>query len=209
MNSPRSTEPRMITADTAESLMSMLAKSGCYVPDAAGVDCINPQRTVVAVLAQQLVTVVASRLAIMPEVAYIKYLNNLPIDDPARESALVDGFVAHAVQGGVPAQVARCVITAQLEAAKHVQYELFFQWLSGTRPQPDHQPMPLADLRERVDQATTSLLQLLINMYCAQLPEDWASQLSTVSSHARTSLNDVPNTAFNSAVAPLRTLAAH
>ena len=200
--------PQTISADTADALMAMLAMSGSYAPDAVGVDCIHPQRTITIVLAHQLTATVAARLAVVPDIAYVKYLNDLPIDDPRREAQLVDKFVAEAAHHGVPAQLARGVICAQLEAAKHVQYELFFQWLSGTRLLPDRPVRALADMRSEIDAATDLLSLQLAAAYRGSLPSDWSQQLEIAARQARPEANDEVTTAsFNEALAPLKHMA--
>ena len=71
---------------------------------------------------------IATRLSLMDDVARYKWNHSLPIVDEQREAKLVERATAQAVTLGVPADYARRVVVAQIEASRARQAELTTQW---------------------------------------------------------------------------------
>ena len=125
--------------------------------------------------AQVLAEATAARLAVMPDVAYSKFVSGAAVDDPVREEQAAAAFVATTTAGGVPQDIAAAVINDQFTAAKAVQRSLIGQWTAGTRPTPSTPPADLTtELRPRIDAATTALANGLIAVEQAGVPADWS-----------------------------------
>lgn len=171
---------RVVQVVTGVCLMTV-ALAGCgtaATSDPAGSTAasagISTQQTSNNV-AGNLSNAMVARLSVMPDVAYAKFVSGAPVDDPAREAQAAAAFVATAVAGGVPEEIAQEVITNQFEAAKAVQTRLISQWRSGESPAPSGTPADLStQLRPRIDAATTDLVDNLIALYRQGIPADWS-----------------------------------
>ena len=75
---------------------------------------------------RSIATVVAERLALMPEVAKVKWNAQRPVEDLEREQALVEATLANV--DPVLRPRAERAIRAQIDASKMVQTTLFEQW---------------------------------------------------------------------------------
>lgn len=67
------------------------------------------------------------RLAWMDEVAIVKKVKGLPVEDAVREAEVLDEMVALGVKAGLPGEVVRGFFVGQIEAAKVCQRE----WLEA------------------------------------------------------------------------------
>ena len=103
-----------------------------------------------------LIEAVADRLALMPEVAKYKWLNDLPIERPEREAELIEQ-IGERVEASLRAAAERAV-RAQIEASKAMQRRLFAGWQTQAAPVSAES---LATSRQRIDQATQGLLKAL------------------------------------------------
>jgi chorismate mutase len=115
-----------------------------------------------------LLRVMASRLALQHDVARWKWHAKRPIEDRARENALLERMERRAVQRGLDPARVRAVFTAQIEVGKRLQRADFTAWhLQGApAPGPD-----LALLRWRLDRVSEELVDALAQA------EPWLSAL--------------------------------
>ncbi|HYP81426.1 MAG TPA: gamma subclass chorismate mutase AroQ [Steroidobacteraceae bacterium] len=111
--------------------------------------------------ASTLAALIDERLALVLEVARYKWNTSAAIEDPPREQALLESLRQRAVPLGVPRPVVDRFFTAQIEAAKQLQRELFARWQGEHR---DKFP-GIADLathiRPGIDQVTGEMLEAL------------------------------------------------
>jgi chorismate mutase len=121
---------------------------------------------------------IASRLALMDDVARYKWNHSLPIVDEQRESKLVESATAQAVTFGVPADYARRVVVAQIEASRKRQIELTTQWRAQHHATFDDVPDLATAQRPAIDAATTNLLHRLRAALC-ELDSDAAHAVFT------------------------------
>lgn len=106
------------------------------------------------------VELAAERLATADLVAAAKWGTDSPIDDPAREQAVLDSVAAQATQLGADPDEIRVIFRDQIEANKVVQRGLFARWTAH----PDQAPTTKPDLnvvRQQINQITTALVQSL------------------------------------------------
>lgn len=137
---------------------------------------VGPEWAAAQQQARALAAATSARLAVMPDVAYAKFVSGAAVDDPVREEQAAAAFVATTTAGGVPADIAAAVINDQFTAAKAVQRSLIGQWTAGTRPTPSTPPADLTtELRPRIDAATTALANALIAVEQDGVPADWSS----------------------------------
>lgn len=125
---------------------------------------------------EAIVTASASRLELMPEVAYTKYRLNLPIEDPVREKQAESAFVDGATARGIDAELARNVIRDQMVASKMVQYDLMSRWKVSPPPVRPYKDLA-KELRPEIDQATQRLTAGLADAVAAGIPADWHQQV--------------------------------
>jgi chorismate mutase-like protein len=113
-----------------------------------------------------LASAIAARLALMDDVARYKWNHSLPIVDEQREAKLVDSATAQAVSLGVPADYARRVVVAQIEASRTRQTELTTLWQAQHQAAFDGVPDLATAQRPAIDAATTNLLRRLRAAMC-------------------------------------------
>jgi chorismate mutase len=101
------------------------------------------------------------RLEVMEAVACAKWHAGSPIEDPAREQALLDSARAWAEKRHVEPKAVESFLRAQIEAAKQVQRTCFADWQD--MPPSDADPPNLTDdLRPRLDAITDRLLDAFV-----------------------------------------------
>jgi chorismate mutase-like protein len=105
----------------------------------------------------ELWSVARDRLGLMESVARVKWQKELPIEDPDRESELLDAARAWAGERGVPPDAAELFLRSQIDAAKRVQRAWFVEW-NEKPPVDDQTPSLVQDLRLRLDAITDRLL---------------------------------------------------
>jgi chorismate mutase len=91
-------------------------------------------------------------------VAAAKYGTTSPIDDPAREQAVLDAAAAKSVEMGIDPEVSRRIFRDQIEANKLVQRALFERWTAHPDQAPTERPDLAKDVRPKLDRITTQLL---------------------------------------------------
>ncbi|WP_374625184.1 gamma subclass chorismate mutase AroQ [Pandoraea sp.] len=128
----------------------------------------KPQPVVDPVL-DPLMNGILERLAISEAVARTKYTSGKPVQDTAREQALLDSVGDRAARYGLTPAQARTFFRLQMEAGKLVQTALLARWArEGRAP---GEPVDLATrLRPALDRLGTSLLHDLARL-CA-VPDD-------------------------------------
>lgn len=104
---------------------------------------------------------IAERLTLAREVAWVKFHSGAPVLDQAREDALKASFAEQARARGIDPHSAEAFITAQLEASRAVQSELLLAW-ENPAARPAKQPRDLAsDLRPALSSLTPRLIAAL------------------------------------------------
>jgi len=68
------------------------------------------------------------RLALMPEVASYKFVNDLPVDAPDRERELLARVAAEAVRRGLHGASVAALFRAQIDVAKRIQRKRIASW---------------------------------------------------------------------------------
>jgi chorismate mutase len=103
----------------------------------------------------------ARRLALAREVALAKWDTRSPVEDPAREAAVINAAVKDGELRGLDPTSVSHFFRAQIEANKIVQYSLLAQWYrAGTAPA--HRPTNLdAVIRPELDQLEKKLVEVL------------------------------------------------
>lgn len=104
-----------------------------------------------------LVDVAAQRVQLADTVAAAKWGTDAPVNDPAREKAVLDTVATQSTQLGIDPAVSRAVFTDQIEANKAVQYGLHSQWRAHPGQAPTTRP-DLAQIRPILDRITDQLL---------------------------------------------------
>jgi chorismate mutase-like protein len=97
------------------------------------------------------------RLALMPAVAKAKWNDEREIADPEREAKLLDAVTARAQEKGWDAAFLRAFVTAQIEASKLDQQDLFTRWRNEGHGRFEG-AATLADLRKEIEDVTAELL---------------------------------------------------
>ncbi|MDQ2880576.1 MAG: chorismate mutase [Actinomycetota bacterium] len=104
-----------------------------------------------------LTDVAAQRVQLADTVAAAKWGTDTPINDPAREKAVLDAVAAKSAQLGIDPGVSREVFTDQIEANKVVQYGLYSSWRAHPGQAPTVRP-DLGQVRPILDRITDQLL---------------------------------------------------
>jgi chorismate mutase-like protein len=105
-----------------------------------------------------LLSAIARRLAVMPDVARAKWNAQRPILDAPREAEVLDRLAAKAQKLGLDPADARRLFAAQMAAALLLQEQLFAEWKSAAIDRFDSVLDLKETLRPRVDQASNDLL---------------------------------------------------
>ncbi len=117
-----------------------------------------------------LVAAMARRLALAREVAWIKYLDTLPIRDAKREAAVLDEAAAAAAARGLNTGTARGFFAAQIAASCAEQETAIYLWRRGA-PLPTYAPRSLrGGVRRDIDIENRALLDALAGL--AQQPAE-------------------------------------
>lgn len=109
---------------------------------------------------------IGARLSLMDDVARYKWNHSLAILDEQREAQLVERATAQAVTLGVPADFARRVVAAQIEASRIRQTELTALWRAQHHGAFDGVADLTSAQRPAIDAATTDLLARLRAALC-------------------------------------------
>ena len=107
---------------------------------------------------QPLVRASADRMALAREVAFAKWDSGAQVDDPERESQVLEAVAFQAKERGLDEKYAVSFFRAQIEANKVVQYRLLADWHRAGKA-PNHSPVDLkGTVRPRLDKLQTALL---------------------------------------------------
>jgi chorismate mutase len=109
---------------------------------------------------EQLLRLMADRLALMHDVARTKWNANRPVGDPEREQALLREMEQKGQEHGLDPEATRAFFTAQISAARQVQEADVARWRAEGRGPFEGVP-DLATLRKRIDDLNRELLAAL------------------------------------------------
>ncbi len=87
-------------------------------------------------LVDRVIALIDRRLALMPEVAAVKFRQQQPVADPARERVVLDQSVADARALQLDHEAARAFFSVQIQMARAVQEHRFARWQSQAEPPP-------------------------------------------------------------------------
>lgn len=102
---------------------------------------------------------VNKRLGFMKDVAGFKAQLHMPIEDVVQEYKVINNSLTEAESLGLDPESVRPFIVAQIDAAKAIQYRYRADWLAV--PEIDWKPQPLDDVRQKVAQLSSEILQQL------------------------------------------------
>jgi chorismate mutase len=126
----------------------------------------------------------AQRVEVADQVAAAKYGTTSPIDDPAREAAVIADVERQATALGIdPVPVAK-IFRDQIEASKVVQRALFAEWDADPSLAPTAKPS-LATIRVELNTIDAALVQAIAAAEATLQAPSCDGQLTAVSVHAR------------------------
>lgn len=108
-----------------------------------------------------LTDLVIQRLLVGDQVAAAKFGTGKPIEDPVREQQELDSIRRSASALGISPDAAAGFFRQQISASKLVQQGLFDRWTAHPDQAPTTRP-DLMQIRERLDELTTALLDQLV-----------------------------------------------
>lgn len=109
----------------------------------------------------RLLDAMSHRLEIAQEVAWIKYLDGLPVRDPQREAAVLATVTARAAARGINPALAQKFFAAQIAASCAQQERWIHLWKRGA-PLPSYAPRDLTTgVRADIDATNADLLDAL------------------------------------------------
>jgi len=104
---------------------------------------------------------IAERLEVGRQVAWIKYRNSLPVQDIQREAELMNSLVTKGQALGIPELTVQKFFTAQITASRVLQTQLIEGWQKGNTL-PAYPPVDLRrDIRPQLDRISSEMLSLL------------------------------------------------
>ena len=104
---------------------------------------------------------IAARLGLIPDVARHKWNTGTAIADPVREKRLIEASLVKGREAGIPDQVTRAAIEAQIAASQQMQEELIASWREAGQGTFEAVPDFLKDTRPRIEEATDRLIKEL------------------------------------------------
>jgi chorismate mutase len=154
----------------------------------------------------RLLALMQERLRIAEGVARNKWSSGAPIEDPARESEIVEQVGGEAPRYGIDPAIARDFFRAQIEASKIVQRARFEEWRRGNQPRFSQVPDLGTEIRPALDALTPQLLAALGKALPALQSPGFETQLQARSA-AIMNAGATNETARETAIAPLKRLA--
>lgn len=106
---------------------------------------------------EPVVAIMAQRLALARDVAWAKWVEGLPVRDPAREQELLQKLVRQGEAADMDEALVIRFVRAQIEASCLEQEAWMSRWKKG-EPLPAGDPPALEDLRSRLDRMSSFLL---------------------------------------------------
>ena len=93
------------------------------------------------------------RLALSPDIAWYKHSNNVPVYDPARETAVLQTVMAAGQQQGLNPDTVRRFFAAEMEASRRIQWVWIEGWRKNRIPPLDRPVMDLGSyVRPQIDE---------------------------------------------------------
>ena len=128
----------------------------------------------------QVLALIDTRLALMPEVAAAKWAKAVPVSDPAREAVVLEATAAAAIATGLAAEPVRELFRLQARLSRSLQAALHERW----REQPPLRETPLRslqdDLRPEIDALDHRLLRALYLAAPALARADFADDVAAL-----------------------------
>jgi chorismate mutase len=154
---------------------------------------------------QPLVETSARRLNLAQEVAFAKWENGTPVEDPPREEHVIASAVTEGKTEGLDPGVVSRFFRAQIEANKVVQSSLLSTWHRAGKA-PDHQPKDLATvIRPQLDEIQKQLIEELVSTApvrsSSNCPLDLAAAVSGYLTTHQLNAVDVQATALKQSLA--------
>lgn len=144
-----------------------------------------------------------SRLALMPSVAYAKFVDNRPVTDRIREEEQVERFRRAAELRGISPDFAEAVMRGQIAASKQIQERLLADWAVHP-PTADWSFRSLNnDLRPAIDETNDRMLVAL--QLLGTMPDEFPSLMELLSERRQPLPPNVTEEAWATAWWPLRT----
>jgi chorismate mutase len=124
--------------------------------------CVTTPKTIsVSPAETSLTELMIARLEIGREVAWIKFLNHLPIRDPQREADLVSQMTSQGRSLGLDPKTVQTFFQAQIDASCRLQEESIRYWARGGTL-PARAPRDLKrDIRPELDKIGSAILREL------------------------------------------------
>ncbi len=189
-------------------LLIFLLLAGCSGPSqpVAPVAKVTPQSAAETHL-QEVCTLIARRLELMPGVAQAKWNRKLPITDEKREQSLLAKLAADGEALQLPAEFVTEFFRAQMTAAKHVQEQTFQEWTAQQHPPFENPPDLEQVVRPQIDQINRQLLEALAKCWAARNSADWDGAVNRAvrAAFQRTTWDEA---IISTATKPLRGIAA-
>lgn len=153
----------------------------------------------------ELLGLIRQRLDVMHDVAHWKWANKGPIEDPTRESALLDDVAKQGTALGLDQDLTRAFFRGQIEAAKVIQRADFHRWETEPSGPKGEAPDLAGILRPRIDSLNKELLAAL-----ARAKPQWPDRAATsrLRSRAQEILvgDGIDSTVRDAAIGPLLTV---
>jgi chorismate mutase len=124
---------------------------------ASPVQAASPAETA----ATHMLALINQRLAVAPLVAQSKWNSGAAIDDPVRETQILDDIALKAAQEDVDTALARNFFQSQFDAGKIVQAQLHARWRQQQLPPFTQAPDLARDVRPTLDKLTPELIATL------------------------------------------------
>ena len=124
---------------------------------------------------EELALAIEERLAVMRDVAAAKFVSGAPVQDAAREAAVLQQVGERARILGLEVATVQAFFNVQMRHARVAQEQWLATWRAAGRCEPCAAPVPLATVRERIDAANERQLAALYLL--VPLPEDASAAL--------------------------------
>jgi cyclohexadienyl dehydratase len=124
-----------------------------------------------------------ARLGYMKDVAAYKWINNIAIEDLAREQKVIEAAQNSGLRSHLTMVSSRQFFALQIEAAKEIQHYWFKQWQEG--PEPDRAPDLVNEVRPRLIELGNDIVQALA---LPQTSEQLAIEITGLSLEAASQL---------------------
>lgn len=140
-------------------------------------------------LADNTVKAVTARLAIIPGVAWNKFVSHARVEDPVRDQVVIGNFAAAVAPAHVRKGTAKRIAKDQIAASCSVQYSLIAQWSMGLLPAPEGTPPSLTNvLRPQIDAATADLAKSIRQAQRHAKQATWTRSVKRAEARVQSSL---------------------